>query len=103
MSARWREPNMATRGPWSVIGADARKLEIVTENEALAPIATVHMDPVLGVQRANARLIAAAPDLLAALKEQRLGATGCFCGGIGGHDESCLRGQAAIAKAEGRS
>ncbi len=51
--------------------------------------------------KANACLIAAAPDLLAALKESPHDAE-CHPS-EGKHSERCLRARAAIAKAEGRA
>jgi hypothetical protein len=59
--------------------------------------------------RANAQLIAAAPDLLAALRALARGAPEypCFCkvalGKASRHTIACLNAVAAIAKAEGRS
>lgn len=73
-------------------------------NTETQPIATVYVD-------ADARLIAAAPDLLAALTrcEEYLCEMGCDCGveiGDDGdvHTSDCMLGQVqtAISKAEGR-
>lgn len=52
-----------TPGPWYTMGAG-----VYTGSDNLAHIATAHFYGVPGDPMANARLIAAAPDLLAALQ-----------------------------------
>lgn len=58
-----------------------------------------------GEHEANARLIAAAPDLLASLKEMLDKGEGCAACGFGAPGCGCRyeRARAAIAKAEGES
>jgi hypothetical protein len=98
-----------TPGPWYALGqavnVDRAGLE------GLASIAKAHQRrgtdsvPITKAEaEANARLIAAAPDLLAALRGVADGSL-CFCGGEGeesGHRTFCTVARAAIAKAEGR-
>jgi hypothetical protein len=54
-----------TQGPWKAIGSRVFSETYLTKT----PIATIHAKPEIGVQTANARLIAAAPNLLEALNE----------------------------------
>jgi len=68
---------------------------VATEDVAIADV----MEMEGGMSEANARLIAAAPDLLAALKA--MFADACDCG-PGIHCRSCELGLRAIAKAEGK-
>lgn len=99
-----------THGPWKVCGARestcscglvwSEKLDCVvaaaisardesyTCGEGISDPATL---------AANARLIAAAPDLLAALEAL---VDGCECPG-GRHDHECTQARAAIARAKG--
>jgi len=88
-----------TPGPWTAEpnggdDDDMRRLYICTDMGARTALAEAysvdHGDP-----EANARLIAAAPDLLAALKEIIAGAKRGFPG--------CTAALEAIAKAEGAS
>lgn len=95
-----------TPGPWAV-GMRSGGNKEITANDDGAPLATVYGDdsdeqcwPVT----ANARLIAAAPDLLAAL--QGLGAKPdgyCFCANaeqiLAGHTGECREACAAIDRA----
>jgi hypothetical protein len=82
-----------TPGPWEING------ELVVCDQAGNEICL----PAIGAQltecKENARLIAAAPDLLAALKEYLN-----YCGDFKGTPMAQLNGEArtAIAKAEGR-
>lgn len=118
-----------TLGPWGVVD-DGSLGPIVVRAQSLKPIATVW--PIEALQSdkghpvseklANADLIAAAPDLLAALETlgQRhdwidAGLAGqrerfygpCFCHfgqeGDEGHEPACLAARAAIAKTRGAS
>ena len=92
-----------TPGPWAVT-PDSFVMAGSRPSIGVARIITHAQEFV-----ANARLIAAAPDLLEALK--RMGYQGrdgwCFCCDIDGeesarHQGSCKIARAAIAKAEGR-
>jgi len=79
-----------TPGPWTL-----------HEDESIRDINYNIIADVLDSTEADARLMAAAPDLLEALKAYRRPAQwnhseGCFC-------ETCEMVRAAIAKAEGRS
>lgn len=56
-----------TPGPWYTMGAGVYTGS--AQNDNIAHIATAHFYGVSGDPMANARLIAAAPDLLAALQE----------------------------------
>lgn len=91
-----------TAGPW-VFYADTPGTEpnwhIVTNASRMRVVANVHIEPGNQVDIANARLIAAAPDLLASLK--------ALLNGDPNDDRETLdrainAAQAAIAKAEGR-
>lgn len=90
-----------TPGPWSVskYGDDYN----ITFNDAGNWLATVYYDddPVAGRPEADARMIAAAPDLLEALRD----CLGRFIEAFpaSAEYEPIKRGFAAIAKAEGRS
>ncbi len=97
-----------TPGPWTVEPIDersARDLHIQHpavwivggHDEVVATVEQVSRDQVL----ADASLIAAAPDLLKALKE-RPHDISCHPS-EGRHTDACLRARAAIAKAEGRT
>lgn len=85
-----------TPGPWlHEAGAIA---DIVFHANGIATLATIHHGVGLGddESHANARLMAAAPDMLAALKEGKRRLQGA--GMLGGDDDPvCV----AIAKAEG--
>ena len=98
-----------TPGPWTVscirlttapaFGPDIRLLEVGPSEDRLA---LVYFDMKTGLGQADARLIAAAPDLLAALK------TADDYLALNGANSDKWRDirviiQAAIAKAEGRS
>lgn len=97
-----------TPGPWKV----GTGWVMGPENQKGAPICTIGVSP---VDDANARLIAAAPDLLAALKDIIENAVSvgededlcAFCGRYGGpicDSDDCAgnSARAAIAKAEDR-
>lgn len=82
-----------TPGPWTLIGkggtaiwADAEIIATVNGSRAFHSIA-----------RANAQVMAAAPELLAALKTAQ---ANCCC--QFGDCRSCIQAEAAIAKAEGK-
>lgn len=59
----WKQPKRHTAGPWEAI-----RHRICAEGEGFAPLALVQEQPRHEVLVANAKLIAAAPDLLAALE-----------------------------------
>ena len=89
-----------TPGPWQVY-ADLPSAEpnwhIVTNASRMRVIANVHIEPGNSVDRANARLIAAAPDLHAALCRM------LEMFGPGNQDTHAVRSaHAAITKAEGQ-
>jgi hypothetical protein len=103
-----------TPGPWSIAGM---ALIVATEPEFPHRVTVARSNPTgelpPEVEQANARLIAAAPDLLEALRQSEAGlefalSAGCFCSGdvLGGFicaGHLALRDvRAAIAKAEGR-
>ena len=94
-----------TKEPWIVVSNeeskfDYDKLHITTEDRvyrSLVPIAEVGVDynePLESEQQANAILLAAAPDLLAALKEVMSVSDRAT--------DEYDRARAAIARAEGR-
>lgn len=111
-----------TPGPWAAQPHDLKCWTVVAG--AGSSVAHVDLRSEPEITEANARLIAAAPDLLEALKfaeailEQHVAASCDICGGEGGwegegpnarmtpvrHRERCeyLRVRAAITKAEGR-
>lgn len=64
MPITWKKPNGHTKGPWEAV-----RHRICAEDEGFAPLALVQEQPRHEVMIANARLIAAAPELLAALEE----------------------------------
>ena len=89
-----------TPGPWlyddesEVISTDAR---LEGSKAEIAEVVTSYYGPFAAEQQANARLIAAAPDLLEALRE----ADKCMSGLYDG-SEVQARIRAAIAKATGK-
>jgi hypothetical protein len=113
--------SLPTPGPWSFTKHGDTKGWTVSKGNSIASVRPQRGD---GEAEANARLIAAAPELLAALIDaaEVLGnevAASCnLCGGEGGWDERTLQprmtpvrhregcvyanARAAIAKAEGR-
>lgn len=105
-----------TPGPWSIGGASGNEgeaREIASESRCVAWTASTwdedEGDVVTAEDDANARLIAAAPELLAALKLLRDpdsdGEWTCYCDDphyYGGKCENCIATE-AINKAEGRS
>lgn len=62
-----------TPGPWNVEAASSNSIEVVTDNEVKVCdiIADNEEDLVTELEWDNARLIAAAPDLLSALQEAK--------------------------------
>ena len=100
-----------TPGPWTVSGISGG--QIYKSNYPYSATFVADCNSSItddDMQKDNARLIAAAPDLLDALREQGIPYDGslCFCGVAignpmqGGHSKRCGNAQAAIAKAEGR-
>lgn len=108
-----------TRGPWATEDTTLGVCRLIISVEELPcveihptaeenrVVAYVPIDYAEKEQRANARLIAAAPDLLDALKGLRI-RDECFCDmAIGhplmrSHSDVCIAARAAITKAEGR-
>lgn len=97
-----------TPGPW-IYYADLPSTEpnwhIVTTANKMRVLANVHIEPGNAMDEANARLIAAAPDLLDALKHlcdfiDREGPPAKEWQAI---SDWCEKGAIAIAKAEGRT
>lgn len=113
-----------TPGPWVVGWGDGltgpttpndpvvagRSWECVPVSQGMETIAIVpnqatgyfSLDEAKGTGRANARLIAAAPDLLEALRELYLDLVANDQDGLIEHVEPMRKARAAIAKAEGR-
>lgn len=101
-----------TPGPWEAVGLTER-FDLFTVMHTVGDIrgfiASVHMKMTADERVANAHLIAAAPDLLAALKALTAPTDEfperCCCEmatGFGDrHADFCLEARAAIAKAEG--
>lgn len=97
-----------TPGPWTVMDRNIYAADVYAPNsvDASGLIASVRLNTNHGY--ANAHLIAAAPELLDALKALRF--NDCFCevriGNPmfrGQHTAACIAANAAIAKAEGQS
>jgi hypothetical protein len=104
-----------TPGPWKVRALNVQGQEIILrthgemtigapETYAVASVPLRHVS--INGQLANARLIAAAPDMLDALKDAEIEMCGWVwssgAAGKGPHDERLARIRAAIAKAEGK-
>lgn len=89
--------NQHTPGPWYVTGSDVGGAMIVT-NDAI--VARWPENGPLRGQVPNARLIAAAPDLLAALEHLLADARACEMD-VGQYSGSLIEARAAIAKATG--
>ncbi|WP_043588450.1 hypothetical protein [Geminisphaera colitermitum] len=94
-----------TPGPWKVredyTGDFLTELEIIADNSYYHRIARINAEEesaLVQEQGANARLIAAAPELLAALKE----CLDLLTVGHNSHAYTVVRAGKAIAKAEGR-
>ena len=85
-----------TPGPWRAVGTKGR-IPWQVEEWDRGVIADV-------VNEADARRIAAAPDLLEALEAVKM-PDGCWCyqGYFAPHQAQCLKAQAAIAKAKGET
>lgn len=94
-----------TPGPW-IFYADVPSMQpdwhIVTTANRMRVLANVHIEPGNAVDLSNAHLIAAAPDLLAALKTFILIAEGdgWHSGGHPMRDAALHHGRLAVAKAE---
>jgi hypothetical protein len=91
-----------TPGPWEVDAEDSHK--VASEDYgtiAWTPNEPAEMPPIMAEMRANARLIAAAPDLLKALRYLLGGVLDTEEQGVG-LPTAVSRARAAIAKAEGR-
>lgn len=99
MNTNWKNENMTTQhtpGPWD-LEDHGYKYVISKPGEGYITRDVCRMDGSTMAafdQKANARLIAAAPELLAALKELDAKPE---------HTNSWLKARAAIAKAEGRA
>lgn len=93
-----------TPGVWEVTGRAGKGVMVATEG---AWIAVVYGPNVTTESEANARLIAAAPELLEALKECAEVACAETCDWISSespiHTKECKGAYAVIAKAEGCS
>lgn len=93
-----------TPGPWTVDGAEVRtdgnRRYSLTESANLCIARCSSDQGEAGDAQANARLIAAAPEMLSVLKELMARRDKCFIPSEDGLDQRIL---AAIAKAEGRS
>ena len=98
-----------TPGPWDAWEFDARSLAVgpAAGGLAVAEIVTanahgIHTAQTEQIGQANARLITAAPDLLAALADM-INAFGHYCEGDPSDDEidALAKACAAIAKAQG--
>ena len=93
-----------TPGPWRQAGYAVIRGE-GTEEERIAIAGDYDTDDVSATHLANARLIAAAPDLLAALTAAQEVIHGFFCGDKGPPAwegkcaKECTQAKAAIAKA----
>ncbi len=92
-----------TPGPWHIEGQD-----IVDDNRLWLITRTISTDDeaIAAVDEANARLIAAAPDLLAALKQLVTDYGDCLMSDVPGPTDAdglavFAAARAAIAKAEG--
>lgn len=85
-----------TPGPWICLPTGFG-IEVAPETEICAPVATVLDDPKQGRAVANAALIAAAPDLLEALKELVAELDSMACNEE--EPSTVTRARAAIAKA----
>ena len=89
-----------TPGPWTFyasLPSTEPNWHIVTNSSRMRVLANVHIEPGNATDHANARLIAAAPELLAALQEL-LSEMGEF---HNPNTEGWNMARAAIAKAEG--
>lgn len=92
-----------TPGPWRYGAASLYDGFYIAPDARLPTLAAVHNFP--GHAEANARLIAAAPELLSALKDAMRSSRKDFKHGPDGdrqHREAYAEQFAAIAKAEGR-
>lgn len=103
-----------TPGPWRVGPIDDTRVEDAHGNEVAQIDGDYNQPETWPLMEANARLIAAAPELLLALNElldayskpdERLCCDGRDCGCMGStvHQQAEHYARAAIAKAEGRS
>lgn len=93
-----------TPGPWTVEDDGGGPYIMAGKEDIVSGVAPWKDDD---KAHANAQLIAAAPDLLEALKGLIRGSCFCECGidnpmMRGKHSSACIAAQAAIAKAEGR-
>ncbi len=93
---------MHTPGPWEAKRLDSHHSHIQSENGLIARTA-LGIDQPPEALHANARLIAAAPDMLEALEEARIALKHCVeCMELNSLPESAFRTvRAAIAKATG--
>lgn len=94
-----------TPGPWSVSPADDTVVIDAMRREVAAIDGDYNTPDTWPQMEANARLIAAAPEMLDSLKDcVRMLEAVRYTAGLGKHQmERVERAKAAIAKAEGRS
>ena len=92
-----------TPGPWSYWPKSAYPQGVISQDATTTHIAIPALYPDAGITTANARLIAAAPQLLEALKALQRQALQGNVRGDEWMDEALEKTRAAIAKAEGRS
>lgn len=102
-----------TPGPWNVgVYEITETFKSIPQHSCVCDPVTLGLIAVCGPaedqqSQVDADLIAAAPELLEALKGLKRG--DCFCEvgigrpGLTGHSPSCMRAKAAIGRAEGRS
>lgn len=89
------EKTKHTAGPWMVQRRPPGfSSDMITAKAAPGPVAPVAWVAKIGAREANAALIAAAPELLAALKE---------IAALHPHSDEAILARRAIAKAEGKS
>ena len=96
-----------TQGPWKVSKSDEQGREYLCIGAASQHVATVphpRSKKITELEKANAALIAAAPDMYQALKEllEHIEWTRRQAGLVAGPNDCTIRANAALAKAEGK-